>query len=368
MLLSVAERLRERVPELWFLLTGPSRGYVRAGLDRLGIPYRHALLDDVDAVAQAYEAIDVCVVTSRDEGGPRAVLEAMATGVPFVTTRVGQAADLVAHGVNGWLVDVEDVDGARRLDRARRRCRRAEELDACGDAGRSTAEANSYPSLRPRWRALLDGFVALARGSTVTRGSEPRARRAVLARGIALGEAARQPGRAKPGIRVFYGHDRVPARRRARRGRHGEDAEARRALSEPSDRLLDAVPRHDLAAARPRSAAPASRAGGGAPVVVNQDGVAYPGWAGTRVEELNRPLREALLAADHILYQSEFCGSRRSSTSASPTRRRRSSTTRSTSRTSRRRPRRLQAGRCFFSEETRPRSTGSSSRSARSRR
>jgi glycosyltransferase involved in cell wall biosynthesis len=44
---------------------------------------------------------------------------------------------------------------------------------------------------------------------------------------------------------------------------------------------------------------------------VNQDGVGYPGWAGDRTEEVNRPLREALLAADHVLYQSEF--SKRSS-------------------------------------------------------
>ena len=44
----------------------------------------------------------------------------------------------------------------------------------------------------------------------------------------------------------------------------------------------------------------------GAPVVVNQDGVAYPGWAGDRVDELNRPLRQALFAADHVVYQSEF--------------------------------------------------------------
>lgn len=47
------------------------------------------------------------------------------------------------------------------------------------------------------------------------------------------------------------------------------------------------------------------------PVVVNQDGVGYPGWAGERIEEVNRPLRRALLAADHVLYQSEF--SKRSS-------------------------------------------------------
>ncbi|MGH3066394.1 MAG: glycosyltransferase family 4 protein [Gaiellaceae bacterium] len=44
----------------------------------------------------------------------------------------------------------------------------------------------------------------------------------------------------------------------------------------------------------------------GAAIVVNQDGVAYPGWAGERTEELNDVLRRALLAADHVIYQSEF--------------------------------------------------------------
>ncbi|MFY9579934.1 MAG: glycosyltransferase family 4 protein, partial [Gaiellaceae bacterium] len=44
-----------------------------------------------------------------------------------------------------------------------------------------------------------------------------------------------------------------------------------------------------------------------APIVLNQNGIAYSGWAGDRTEELNRPNRTALLAADHVLYQSEFC-------------------------------------------------------------
>jgi glycosyltransferase involved in cell wall biosynthesis len=42
-------------------------------------------------------------------------------------------------------------------------------------------------------------------------------------------------------------------------------------------------------------------------VVVNQDGVAYRGWAGDRADELNDRLREVLGSADHVLYQSEFC-------------------------------------------------------------
>jgi glycosyltransferase involved in cell wall biosynthesis len=159
-LLSVAERLAERVPELHVLLTGPARGYVRAGLEGLGIPYRHLLLPDVDALADVYPAIDVCLVASRDEGGPRAVLESLATRVPLVTTRVGQAADLVRHGENGWMVEPEDVDGLVEWT-LHVASASAGELEPVLAAGRALAERCSYVALRPRWRGLLEGFVAL---------------------------------------------------------------------------------------------------------------------------------------------------------------------------------------------------------------
>lgn len=45
----------------------------------------------------------------------------------------------------------------------------------------------------------------------------------------------------------------------------------------------------------------------GAPIVLNQDGVGYRAWAGDRASAINRPLRAALAAADHVLYQSAFC-------------------------------------------------------------
>ena len=159
-LLDVAGRLVREVPELVVLLTGPARGYVAAGLDRLGIGYRRALLPDLDAVARAYRAIDLCLVTSRDEGGPKAVLESMATAVPLVTTRVGQAADLVRPGENGWLCDVEDVDGLAEAS-ARVAHASAAELEPVLAAARETAEDCSWEALSPRWRELFTGFVAM---------------------------------------------------------------------------------------------------------------------------------------------------------------------------------------------------------------
>jgi glycosyltransferase involved in cell wall biosynthesis len=151
-LLAALALLRGRVPELLVLLTGPARGFVRRGLEELGVPYRHLQVPDLAAIAAAYRALDVYLVSSREEGGPKAVLESMATRVPLVSTAVGQAVDLVREGENGWLVPVEDGEAL------------AEALERVLDAGRRTAEQNSYEALRPRWRALLEGFVSMGGG------------------------------------------------------------------------------------------------------------------------------------------------------------------------------------------------------------
>jgi glycosyltransferase involved in cell wall biosynthesis len=157
-LVSTLERLKDSLPELHVLLTGRARGYVRAGLDRLGIPYVHRELASRNELARVYHALDVYIVTARQEGGPKAVLEAMATGVPLVTTRVGQAPEVVTHRDNGMIVDVDDVDGlVAAVEELHEDSHLATRLR---DAGRGTAEAFADEQLDDRWAALLDGFVS----------------------------------------------------------------------------------------------------------------------------------------------------------------------------------------------------------------
>ncbi|MGH3016783.1 MAG: glycosyltransferase family 4 protein [Gaiellaceae bacterium] len=154
-------RLREAVPGVVVLLTGPARGYVRGELERLRIPYRHALLASRAELARAYSALDVQIVTSRQEGGPKAVLEAMASGVPLVSTRVGQAAELVEHGVNGWLADVDDAEALAAL---------AARVYAGTDAavlaaGRATAERFALKRLEPLWARLFERLLDRPEGT-----------------------------------------------------------------------------------------------------------------------------------------------------------------------------------------------------------
>ena len=112
--------------------------------------------------------------------------------------------------------------------------------------------------------------------------------------------------RPRPGLRVFYGHDRVPGPGEPVAGGTAKFQRlASRFPNSPSDFTLlylgsTWLPR-DL---RPMLWLARRRR---VPIVVNQSGVAYPGWAGAETEEINRPFRRALLAADHVLYQSHFC-------------------------------------------------------------
>jgi glycosyltransferase involved in cell wall biosynthesis len=156
-LVEVLARLHSSVPELVVLLTGLARGYVRTELERRGVPCRHTLLAGRDELAHAYHAVDAYVVASRQEGGPKAVLESMATGVALVTTRVGQAPELVQDGVNGFLADVDDVEA---LVAALQHVYDDDDLRArMRAAGRPTAEAYADEELDDRWAELLRGFV-----------------------------------------------------------------------------------------------------------------------------------------------------------------------------------------------------------------
>jgi glycosyltransferase involved in cell wall biosynthesis len=156
-LVAVVARLRETIPELYVLLTGPARGYVRGELERHGVPYRHVLLPSRRALGRAYHALDVTLVASRQEGGPKAVLESLAAGVPLVTTRVGQAAEIVTDGAHALLADVGDGEAlAAAVIRLHDDGGLAARLRA---AGRATAEEYAEERLDPHWARLLEGFV-----------------------------------------------------------------------------------------------------------------------------------------------------------------------------------------------------------------
>lgn len=65
---------------------------------------------------RAIRGADICVLPSRNDAGPLAILEAMAAGKPIITTRVGGIPEFVKDGRNGILIEPEPDQLARTIE------------------------------------------------------------------------------------------------------------------------------------------------------------------------------------------------------------------------------------------------------------
>ncbi len=148
-------RVLPEVPELRVLLVGqplpsepdyPRR--IEERIDRHGLRGRFVITGFRSDIPALLRRMEICCLTSKSEGMPNVVLEAMAAGRPVVATRVGGVPELVADGDSGYLIEPGDVRGfaeavsrllaepdlARRLGRhGHQRTRRHH---GCADAAR----------------------------------------------------------------------------------------------------------------------------------------------------------------------------------------------------------------------------------------
>ena len=101
--------------------------------------------DRTEDAREIYEALDVFVMSSRYEGMPYALLEAMSMGLPVVATRVCGCQDVVEEGVTGLLVAPDRPEElARQMLRLLRDPAYARRL---GAAAREAVE-REFPSAR----------------------------------------------------------------------------------------------------------------------------------------------------------------------------------------------------------------------------
>jgi len=84
---------------------GPCRAELDAVARAVGCQDRVRLLGEREDVPQVLRALDMFVLPSLGEGISNAILEAMATALPVVASRVGGNGELVKDGENGLLVE-----------------------------------------------------------------------------------------------------------------------------------------------------------------------------------------------------------------------------------------------------------------------
>lgn len=87
------------------IIGGGSLRYVLIELaDELGVSNKIKFAGAVDNVTELLPRFDVFILSSFYEGMPISVLEAMASGLAIISTRVGAIPDLIHHNVNGYIV------------------------------------------------------------------------------------------------------------------------------------------------------------------------------------------------------------------------------------------------------------------------
>jgi len=112
-LLSVISRVKERSSRPVKLLVagdGPLRENVRKQVEARGLVSAVEFLGRRADLPAIYKSVDALAITSDFEGTPNVALEAMACGLPVVSTRVGGISDIIEDGVSGLLAEREDEE------------------------------------------------------------------------------------------------------------------------------------------------------------------------------------------------------------------------------------------------------------------
>lgn len=109
-LLRAAAQVREAIPAVRFVLVGqgPLEAEARRLAGELGLDATVVFAGFRTDATRLMAAFDAFALSSTYEGLPIALIEAMATGCPAVVTRVGGTPEVVADGVQGFLVPPRD--------------------------------------------------------------------------------------------------------------------------------------------------------------------------------------------------------------------------------------------------------------------
>ena len=148
--------------ELWMVGDGPERGPVERLAQELGVKPRMRFMGKQDHVERLLPQADVLLLPSEHEAFGLAALEAMACGLVPVATQTGGVGELIAHGEDGYLEQVGDVEAmaARVRDLFTDGAKRT----AMAAAARRTAQTRfSTELIIPRYEEYYRDVLAAAR-------------------------------------------------------------------------------------------------------------------------------------------------------------------------------------------------------------
>jgi len=108
-----AALISAEAPHARFVMAGEDRGIlaaIRREIAQAGLESRFVIIPGTREPEKLYPAMDAYICTSETEGFSNVLLEAAASGLPVIATRVGGNPEIVFPGQNGFLVPVAKPD------------------------------------------------------------------------------------------------------------------------------------------------------------------------------------------------------------------------------------------------------------------
>ncbi|WP_332648752.1 N-acetyl-alpha-D-glucosaminyl L-malate synthase BshA [Lysinibacillus sp. 54212] len=108
-------KVRERMPAKLLLVgDGPEKHRIMDKVKKSQYKEDILFLGKQENIAELFAISDVKLLLSEKESFGLVLLEAMACGVPGIGTAIGGIPEVIEHGVNGYLVDLGDVDAVAK--------------------------------------------------------------------------------------------------------------------------------------------------------------------------------------------------------------------------------------------------------------
>jgi starch synthase len=151
LLLQAWSALQPKDAELW--IVGPITPVAAANISELPQVKILGKLPNAD-LASIMAKSDVFVFPSYFEGFGLVLLEAMAAGLPVLTTTATAGPDLITQDHDGWVTEPGDLDVL--VDAMQFCLQNRDRIAAMGKNARATAERFSWDAYGDRWRAILE--------------------------------------------------------------------------------------------------------------------------------------------------------------------------------------------------------------------
>ncbi|KKY01800.1 glycosyl transferase [Paraclostridium benzoelyticum] len=109
--IKIIKKLKDRIPNIKLLLvgTGELEKQYKETVIKLNIKNNIEFLGYRNDITNLMSLSDVCISTSRQEGLPVNIMEAMATGLPLVVSNCRGNRDLVINNENGYVLPLDNI-------------------------------------------------------------------------------------------------------------------------------------------------------------------------------------------------------------------------------------------------------------------